>query len=89
MVHVDSSLEEKVKVMVAIAVMKTKVGMKRYQHHSAYLGGQDEVNEEEDDEDEEAKKRFVRKEGWSERHQATGDHLISMMTIMMTMALHW
>ena len=26
----DSSLEEKVKVMVAVAVMKTKVGMKRY-----------------------------------------------------------
>ena len=88
-VDVDSSLEEKVKVMVAIAVMKTKVGMKRYQHHHGYLGGQDEVNEEEDDEDEEAKKWFVRKKGWTECHQATGDHLISMMTIMMTMALHW
>ena len=56
-------------------------------HHHGYLGGQDEVNEEEDDEDEEAKKRFVRKKGWSECHQAARDHLINMMTIMMTMIL--
>ena len=53
MVHVDSSLEEK--VMVAIAVMKTKVGIKRYKHHG-YLGGHDKVNEEQVDEDEEAKR---------------------------------
>ena len=54
-VDVDSSLEEKVKVMVAIAVMKTKVGIKRYKHHG-YLGGHDKVNEEQVDEDEEAKR---------------------------------
>ena len=54
-----------------------------------YLGGKEEVNEEESDEDDEAEEGLVRKQGWSERHETAGDHLMRTIRLVTTIMLHW